>query len=193
MVLCAVALVRASTLTHGRDLIAMICGLSDTEAAALNIKSLGRSMDYEKMRSTGGGTHTCAISIEYLNQLLRTCATFRSKVYHKRVVQLLNSQDLTLARLFMMARVVSEGHFGTWPEHSGSYLGCAVLGLYYSATQNEGWFYGEVVDEAAGTEITIRYPDDESMEVVSLADLESGDTERKTYIIPKACVALRSF
>eukprot|EP01049_Picozoa_sp_SAG25_P014986 SAG25_NODE_2866_length_1343_cov_0.946141_1_plen_56_part_10 len=48
------------------------------EAAALNIKSLGRVMHYERMRALAGGVHTCAISTDYLHELLRTCATFRA-------------------------------------------------------------------------------------------------------------------
>jgi hypothetical protein len=82
------------------------------EAAALNIKSLGRVMHYERMRALAGGVHTCAISTDYLHELLRTCATFRANRYASRVEKLLHKSNDQLARLLIMAKIVCENHAG---------------------------------------------------------------------------------
>ena len=45
-----------------RDMVAMVCELTDKESAALNIKSLGRNIRYEKLKKTSKdasvSTHT---------------------------------------------------------------------------------------------------------------------------------------
>jgi hypothetical protein len=111
------------------------------EAAALNIKSMGRVMHYERMRALAGGVHTCAISTDYLHELLRTCATFRANRYASRVKKLLHKSNDQLARLLIMAKIVCEIHAGLCarcrlpppPPRPCAYLLCSRLTGYLAA------------------------------------------------------------
>jgi hypothetical protein len=68
-----------------RDMVAMVCELTDKESAALNIKSLARNIRCEKLKNTIADLgSTVVISLENLHELLHICATFREKRYRPK-------------------------------------------------------------------------------------------------------------
>jgi len=148
-----------------RDMVSMVCGLTDKESAALNIKSLARSIHYERLLKATDSSGTVVLTLEKLHELLHICATFRAGMYRSKVLALLKGGNLVFPRLFAMARAVclarQKKHPFPPPKQGESLLGRQVLGMYEKDTVNEGWYFGSV-KEQDGNKCTIQYYDDKT-------------------------------
>ena len=147
-----------------RDMVAMVCELTDKESAALNIKSLARNIQYEKLSKSKDASSTVVISLENLHELLHICATFRAAAYKPKVLNLLKQDNPTLPRLFAMARVVALSVVRKQPfppPAKGDHLvGLPVLANYNTGTAQESWYFGDVQRQTAQNYTLRFYADD---------------------------------
>ena len=149
-----------------RDMVAMVCELTNKESAALNIKSLARNLQYEKLSKSKEASSTVVISLENLHELLHICATFRAAAYKPKVLNLLKQGNPTLPRLFAMARVVALSVARKQPfppPVKGEFrnlVGLPVLAMYNKGTAQESWYFGDVQQQTAQNYTLHFYVDD---------------------------------